>query len=141
MWSLSERKSGMTEYGRERERRRRQRSFLWIGYLLCMGVILALRVGPLVALLGIVGIGVLVYVLSIGIIWRADRAEARRRVAGEPPSWLALLPVEAAVRLGGTVGGRHSRQPTGELAGRLVYLGDRLCWEPSTALRDRKSVV
>ena len=125
----------MTEYGYERERRRRQRSLLWLGYLLCQTVGLALRVGLVVALIGLAGMCVVVYAVSIGLIWRAGRAESRRRAAGEPPSWLAQLPVEAAIRLGGRAPGRHSKQPTGELVGRLVYLGDRLRWEPSKALR------
>ena len=127
----------MTEYGRERERRRRRRSLLWLGYLLCMVAVLALRVGPVVALIGTAAIALVLYLLAGGLIWRASRAESRRRAAGEPPSWLSQLPVEAAVRLGGVVPGRHSRRPTGELLGRLVYLGDRLRWEPSKALREK----
>jgi hypothetical protein len=127
----------MTDYGRERERRRRQRSLLWLGYLLCATVILALRVGPVVALIGFACLGIAVYGLAVGLIWKSGRAESRRRAAGEPPSWFALLPVEAAVRMGGTVPGRHSRKPTGELPGRLVQLPDRLRWEPGKSLRDK----
>jgi hypothetical protein len=127
----------MTDYGFERERRRQQRSLLWLGYLLCATVILALRVGPVVALIGVAGMGVAVYMLGVGLIWRAGRAEARRRAAGDPPSWLAMLPVEAAVRMGAAVPGRHSQRPTGELPGRLVHLGDGLRWEPGKSLRDK----
>jgi len=127
----------MTDYGRERERRRRQRSLLWLGYLLCQTVVLTLKVGLVLALIGLAGICIAVYCLAMGLIWRARRAEARRRAAGEPPSWLALLPVEAAVRMGGVVPGRHSRKPTGDLIGRLVQLGDQLRWEPGKALRDK----
>jgi hypothetical protein len=123
----------VTDYGRERERRRRQRSLLWLGYLVCATVVLALRVGPATALIGVAGMGVAVYLLGIGLIWRARRAESRRRANGEPPSWLALLPVEAAVRMDGAVPGRHSRRPTGELPGRLVLVGDQLRWEPLRA--------
>jgi len=125
----------MTESGRERERRRRQRSLLWLGYLLCMAVLLALRVGWVTALMGLAGMVLAVYLIAIGLIWRARRAESRRRAAGEPPSWLALLPAEAAARMGGTVPGRHSLAFTGELPGRLVQLGDQLRWEPGKSLR------
>jgi hypothetical protein len=127
----------MTDYGYDRERRRRQRSLLWLGYLLCATLVLALRVGWAVALIGIACMGVAVYLFGIGLIWWAGRAESRRRAAGEPPSWFASLPVEAAVRMGGMVPGRHSRRPTGELPGRLVRLGDGLRWEPGKSLRDK----
>ncbi|GAA3431573.1 hypothetical protein [Kutzneria kofuensis] len=125
----------MTEYGRERERRRRQRSLLWLGYLVVMGVVLALRVGPWVALAGVGAIAMVIYAVLTLFVWRDRRAELRRRAAGEPPSWSAQLPVVVARQFGGVTPGRHGREEVGELFGRLRYLGDRLRWEPSEALR------
>ncbi|EWM14594.1 hypothetical protein KUTG_04898 [Kutzneria sp. 744] len=130
--------STMTEYGRERERRRRQRSLLWLGYAVAMGVFVALRVGPWVVLAAAVGACVLIYAVGTLIVWRDRQAELRRRAAGEPPSWSAQLPLAVARQFGGVVPGRHVRAnapQTGELLGRLRYLGDRLRWEPSASLR------
>jgi hypothetical protein len=127
----------MTDLGGERERRRRQRSLLWLGYLLCMTVVLALRVGWVTALVGLAGMVLAVYVIAAGFMWRARRAESSRRAAGEPPSWSALLPVDAAARMGGTVPGRHSDTLIGELPGRLVKVGDQLRWEPGKSLRHK----
>lgn len=130
----------MTDYGRERERRRRQRSLLWLGYLVSAAAVLALRVGPVPALTVMVGIVLLGYAVITLIVARDWRAELRRRAAGEPPSWSAQLPLAVARQFDIAVPGRHSRptfEETGELLGRLRYLGDRLQWEPSASWRAR----
>jgi hypothetical protein len=98
-------------------------------------VLLAVRVGPVAVLIGLASLGVALYLLAVGLTWLTRRAESRRRAAGEPPSWPALLPVEAAVRMGAAVPGLHSRTATGELPGRLVRLADGLRWEPGKSLR------
>ena len=128
----------MTEYGRERERRRRRRSLQWLGYVVVMDLILALKVGPVPALAGLVGLLALVYAVITLIIWSDRRAELRRRAAGESPTWSAQLPLMVARQFDVVVSRRHSRvdvEETGELLGRLRYLGDQLRWEPGASWR------
>jgi hypothetical protein len=130
----------MTDYARERERRRRSRSLLGILYLAAMSALLAIKVGWVAALIGLVAVLVLVYAVFTVIIWRDSRAEARRRAAGATPSWSAQLPVAVAQQLGAKAPGRHSRQQeVGELLGRLSLVDGELRWEPREA--DRKRAV
>jgi hypothetical protein len=128
----------MTEFGQERERRRRQRSLRWVGYLVCVVSSLSFRVGPVPALLGVAGMAVVTFSLLPLFSWRGRRAERRRRASGAQPSWAAQLPLEAARQCGATVPGRHARESDmGELFGRLTYLGDGLRWDPREADRSR----
>lgn len=134
----------MTEYGRERERRRRRRSLLSFGYVLAMGTILGLKVGPVPALAAVVGVIVLGYAAITLIVARDRRAELRRRATGESPTWSAQLPLAVARQFDVALPGRHSRltvEETGELLGRLRYLGDRLQWEPSASWRAKGTGV
>lgn len=130
----------MTEYARERERRRRSRSLLGILYLAAMSALLAIKVGWVAALAGLIAVLVAVYAVFTVIVWRDGRAEARRRANGAAPSWSAQLPVAVAQQLGAKAPGRHSRQQEiGELLGRLSLIDGELRWEPREA--DRKRAV
>jgi len=130
----------MTEYARERELRRRSRSLLGVLYLTTMSALLAVKVGWVAALAGLVSVLVVVYAVFTVIVWRDGRAEARRRAAGAAPSWPAQLPVAVAQQLGAKAPGRHSRQQeVGELLGRLSLVDGELRWEPREA--DRKRAV
>ena len=102
----------MTEYGRERERRRRRRSLQWLGYVVVMDIILALKLGPVLALAGLAGLLALAYAVITLIIWRDRRAELRRRASGESPTWSAQLPLMVARQFDVVVPGRHSRGST-----------------------------
>jgi hypothetical protein len=126
----------MTEYGRERERRRARRSALAALHLLAMTALLGLRTGWLPAVTALVALTSAVYLVPALVIWRGRRAEAERRAGGAPPSWPAQLPVAAAQRLG--LRARHSaRAEAGELSGRLSLTEDGLRWEPRESDRRR----
>ncbi|MFJ9778961.1 hypothetical protein ACIRSS_05220 [Amycolatopsis sp. NPDC101161] len=128
----------MTEYGMERERRRRASSLIGLLFLAALSASLAFKVGWVAAVAGAVGFLVLVYVAFMFVVWRDRRAEARRRASGAAPSWSAQLPVASALQLGAKAPGRHSRQQeVGELLGRLSLVDGGLRWEPREGDRKR----
>lgn len=127
----------MTEYGRDRERRRRTRALLGAGHLVALTALLGFETGwvPVAATLS--GLLVLVVVVFSVIMGRDARAERRRRAAGQAPSWPAQLPVRAALLLGAKAPGRHARRAdeVGELFGRLSLVDGELRWQPRKADR------
>lgn len=129
----------MTGYGRERERRRRSRALLGVGFVVLLGASLSLRTGvvPVVAVLA--GALVLAYVIANVLLWRDKRSELRRRAAGAPPSWPAQLPIQMAQLLGVKAPGQHARRvdEVGELLGRLSLIDGELNWQPREADRKR----
>ncbi|SEP48583.1 hypothetical protein [Amycolatopsis saalfeldensis] len=128
----------MTEYGRERERRRRTSALVGLFFLAALSASLAFKVGRVPAAAVPVSFLVLVYVLFTFVVWRDRRAEVRRRASGAAPSWSAQLPVSAALELGAKAPGRHSRQQeVGELLGRLSLAEGGLRWEPRKGDRNR----
>lgn len=128
----------MTEYGRERERRRRSSALVGVLFLAALSVSLAFKVGWIPAVAVPVGVLLAVYVVGMVVLWRGGRAEARRRAAGAVPSWSAQLPVSAALLLGAKAPGRHSRQQeVGEFMGRLSLVDGELHWEPRESDRKR----
>ncbi|MET9000228.1 hypothetical protein [Amycolatopsis sp. NPDC004169] len=129
----------MTGHGRDRERRRRTRALLGAGYLVASTAVLGLEAGWLPAVLTVLGVPALLYALAAVIMGRESRAEHRRRAAGEPPSWPAQLPVQAALLLGAKAPGRHARRAdeVGELLGRLTLSSGELRWAPRRGDRDR----
>jgi hypothetical protein len=131
----NERTEEMTEYGRNRESRRRQRTVLWVLYVVCTTALVSLKTGPLIAIPVALGLILLVLVVIETVVLRERRAEARRRAAGAPPSWPAQLPAFVANALGGRAPGRHSDRArgseNGEIFGRLTATQDGLRWEPS----------
>jgi hypothetical protein len=125
----------MTEYGRNRESRRRRRTVLMVGYTVAMAALIALKTGPLIAISLAVGLALLIFLVIEALVLRERRAEARRRVAGAAPSWPAQLPIFVANALGGRAPGRHSDQASGpengKMFGRLVATEEGLRWQPS----------
>jgi hypothetical protein len=92
------------------------------------------RAGWLAAAVVLVAMALLVFGVVRVILWRDVRAGARRRAAGEPPSWPAQMPLVVARQMGATVSGRHSRiDDVGELFGRLSSVDSRLRWQPRKA--------
>lgn len=122
----------MTEYGEERERRRRGSMFLSGGAALTMMASVSVRTGPLIPGVATAGALLLIYVVGAEMSWRGRRWEAKRRTAGLPPSWSAQFPLVFGQQAG-AAGGRYSRRRTGvgEYLGRLVYAQRELRWEPS----------
>ncbi|SEC52195.1 hypothetical protein SAMN04489727_4056 [Amycolatopsis tolypomycina] len=127
----------MTEYGRDRERRRRTRALLGAGHLVALTAVLGLETGWVPVVVTLSGLLVLVVAGWSVIMGRDARAERRRRAAGRAPSWPAQLPVRAALLLGAKAPGRHARRAdeVGELPGRLSLVDGELRWEPGKAGR------
>jgi hypothetical protein len=128
----------MTQYGEDRELRRKQSATFGAFCALGLVVEVSAKMGIVVALLGVSALLVVLYGLLSLAFWRSWRAELRRRAGGAPPSWSAQLPLMVAEQFGIKSAGRHSaRLSRGQLFGRLVYLGDGLRGEPREADRDR----
>ncbi|MET7991907.1 hypothetical protein ABZU76_13435 [Amycolatopsis sp. NPDC005232] len=129
----------MTGYGRDRERRRRTRTLLGVGYLAGLSALLGLKVGWVPAVSVPLGLLVLGYVVLTAVVVRERRSERRRRDAGAEPSWPAQLPVAAARLLGAKAPGRHARRAdkVGELLGRLSLSSEGLRWDPRAGDRGR----
>jgi len=128
----------MTEYGVERERRRRTRAVTGVLFVAFLAASLGLKTGWIPAVAVPAGLLALLYAVFSFIVWRDGRAEARRRAAGAAPSWPAQLPVAVAAQMGAKAPGRHSRQPEiGELLGRLSLTDGGLRWQPREADRKR----
>ncbi|MEV6832009.1 hypothetical protein [Amycolatopsis sp. NPDC051102] len=129
----------MTEYGRDRERRRRTRALLGLGQVAALAALLSLKTGWLPAAATLVGVLASIAAVLWVVMWRDARAEHRRRAAGEPPSWPAQFPIQAALLLGAKAPGRHARRAdeVGELFGRLALAGGELRWEPRKGDRER----
>jgi hypothetical protein len=130
----------MTEYGRRLERLRRIRFWSRVPYVVTLGIWHIVRVGLTQATIGfavIAGVLGVCFSLAYAAAWWRSRAETRRRAAGAHPSWPAILPVGVARQSGITLNGRYFRNDVKPLAGRLVYLGDVLRWDPSRGLRKR----
>lgn len=124
----------MTEYTEERMRRLRARRLLQFGVVVAGWGALAVKIGPLVPSLVVVGAGVLVRGVVAIAWWRDRRQEAARRRDGLPPSWVATFPVVFAQLIGATPGGRHARTLSTEIAeyyGRLSYANGELRWVPA----------
>lgn len=127
----------MTEYGKQRERRRKQRSLLFLVYTVGFAVVLSVKVG-VAAIFGVAGFLIVVYAALTLVVWRGRWVEKRRRATGAPPSWPAQLSEACAVELGVTTGGRHGGgRSVGEFLGRIVYLGDGFRWEPGRSCGKR----
>jgi hypothetical protein len=86
----------MTEYGLERERKRKRDTLRRALVLVCMFGVLALRAGIVDALLGLIALLVVGFSVYPLIVWSGRRAEVRRRATGAAPSWPAQLPVVVA---------------------------------------------
>ncbi|MET8847805.1 hypothetical protein [Amycolatopsis sp. NPDC004625] len=129
----------MTEYGRDRERRRRTRAMLGVGQVVALAALLSLKTGWIPVVATVLGLAVVLYAVLAVIMWRDARAEHRRRAAGEAPSWPAQLPVQAALLLGAKAPGRHARRvdEVGELLGRLSLADGELRWSPREGDRNR----
>jgi hypothetical protein len=130
----------MTEYGEERERRRKDAMALGVFMSVFLIVEPLAKIGLVPTVLGVVALVALgsgVYQL---VDWRLRRAEGRGGGGGAPPSWSAQLPMVFARELGATSPRRGSRRTgNGGLLGRLVCLETGLRWEPRSA--DRARVV
>lgn len=128
----------MTEEGLAREDRRRTRSGCGVLGLVGLSVALAAVTHSFVPLVGFVALLFVVWSGFAFVVWRSERAEARRRAGGAAPSWPAQLPVSAAVMLGAKRSGRHSRRhEAGELFGRVSLVEGGLRWEPRDGDRRR----
>jgi hypothetical protein len=129
----------VTEYGRDRESRRRTRALLGAGQVTALAALLSLRTGWIPAVATAFGVLVLPAAVVRLVMWRDGRAERRRRAAGEAPSWPAQLPVQAALLLGAKAPGRHARRvdEVGELFGRLSLEDGTLRWTPREGDRSR----
>lgn len=129
----------MTGYGRDRERRRRTRALLGVGYVAGLSALLGFKIGWVLAVSVLLGLLVLVYAVLTVVVRGERRWERRRRDAGAEPSWPAQLPVVAARLLGAAAPGRHARRvdEVGELLGRLSLSSEGLRWDPREGDRGR----
>jgi len=116
----------------QKDRRRKGQTVLFAMFLVMFSAGLALK-GEAQAVAIVVP---LVIVLVVGIQWwivlRERSREAARRAAGQPPSWLATLPVWAARETGAAL--PSGLQPGQDLYGRLRVEPEGITWIPSPRL-------